>query len=199
MSMKTEDIEQLAPGIFLYKNLFHINFLETLLLSIENECSDPNGVLYWENSGVGESGAATEYRSSMTCGMAPVMMPGGGHPLHEAFKEAIHKPILECAFDYANIHDINVGVHEPYSLLKYSAGAHYRSHYDAGPDMPRTFSAVAYLKNTSTGGDLEFQHFKLRVPCIENSLLLFPASHPYMHYAHPVIDGMKYSLVTWYP
>lgn len=198
--MKTEDIEKLAPGIFLYRNLFSLNFIDTFISSIEFECSDPNGLVYWEHSGVGgDVGAMTDYRSSMTCSMAPIMTPTAQHPLHEVFKAGIHKPILECAFDYANIHDIGVGIHEPYSLLKYSVGAHYRSHYDSGPNIPRTFSAVAYLKNTSTGGELEFQHFGLKVPCIPNSLLLFPACHPYMHYAHPVLDGTKYSLVTWYP
>lgn len=197
--MKPDDIELLAPGVLLYKNIFNSNFLEAFIQSVEHECIDPNGSLYWDQSRVGGSdGIASEYRSSLTCSLDILMAPGAHHPLSQSLKEGLHEPILECALDYANIYELDAGVSEPYNLLKYSAGAHYRSHFDSGPSSPRIFSMVAYLHNTSTGGDLEFQHLKLRVPCEENSVLLFPSSYPYSHYAHPVLDGVKYSLVTWY-
>lgn len=197
--MKLDDIDILAPGVVRYRNIFSKNFIESFLETVEYECADPNGSLYWDHSRIGGSDAVTsEYRSSLGCSLDIIMAPSSAHPLSKALKEGIHEPILECAFDYANIYELEVGRSDPYSLLKYSAGAHYRSHFDSGPSTPRIFSMVAYLKNTSTGGDLEFQHFKLRVPCKENSVLLFPSSYPYSHYAHPVLDGTKYSLVTWY-
>ncbi len=198
--MKTDSLDIPTPGIHVYKGVFNLPWVHSFINSVEKECNDPNGFLYWEGSLVGsETGMATEYRSSVSCSMDMVMSPTSNHPERDLFMKSVHSPISECVIDYVKTYELNLGLFEPYSLLKYTSGAHYRSHYDDGPGIKRTFSVVAYLKNDSTGGDLRFQYFDLTVPCIEGTVLVFPSSYPYCHYAEPVSDGVKYSLVTWYP
>jgi len=57
---------------------------------------------------------------------------------------------------------------------------------------------VFFLNGDFTGGELEFPYFDVKITPSAGTLVLFPSNFPYGHIAHPVEDGTKYSLVTWY-
>ena len=197
MSLAQDLVDTPIPAVNIYKNVFNLNAVDKFINHIEEECADRNGGLYWDDSFIG-NGILSDYRSSLACNLDLFMDPKQQSAVKQLFMESIAYKIVECVDDYSEQYTVGHGLHEPFSLLKYSAGAHYRSHSDYGPDMQRVISVVAYLKNTSTGGDLEFPFFKTIVKAEENSVLVFSSSYPYTHYAHPVVDGVKYSLVTWY-
>lgn len=197
MSSAQDLVDTPVPAVNIYKNVFNLDDVNRFINHIEEECADRNGGLYWDDSFIG-NGNLSDYRSSLACNLDLFMDPRQDSPVKQLFMESIARKIVECAEDYCEQYTVGHGMHEPFNLLKYSAGAHYRSHYDYGPNMHRIFSIVAYLKNTSTGGDLELPFFNTIIKAEENSVLVFPSSYPYTHYAHPVIDGVKYSLVTWY-
>jgi hypothetical protein len=188
-------ITSLAPGIVLYENIFDAKkFIEEL----EKECNSPDGSTYWDASLVG-SGNYSEYRSSLSCDISLIVDPMKTHRLYPLFKDSIYLKIDECVKDYGLEYNINSFIHEPLSVLKYSNGGQYRAHSDAVPNgISRVFSLVACLDNTSTGGQLEFPYFDLNIYLNPGSVVLFPSNYPYLHIARPVVDGIKYSLVTWY-
>lgn len=197
MSLTQNLISTPIPVVNIYRNAFNLKDIKTFIDGVEEECADKNGDMYWDHAFTG-NGHFSDYRSSLNCNLDLLMDPRKESSLKSFFMKEIVNKIYECVDDYCEQYTVGHGLHEPFSLLKYSTGAHYRSHSDYGPDMHRVFSIVAYLKNTSTGGDLEFPFFKTRVKAEENSVLIFPSAYPYTHYAHPVDDGIKYSLVTWY-
>ena len=197
MSLAPSTINTPVPAVNIYTNVFNLKAVSTFIDAIEQECSDSNGALYWDDSFIG-NGVLSDYRSSLACHLDLFMDPRRESAVKSLFTQEIANKIYECVDDYCEQYTVSHGLHEPFNLLKYSAGAHYRSHSDYGPDMHRVFSIVAYLKNTSTGGDLELPYFNTTIKAEENSVLIFPSSYPYTHYANPVVDGVKYSLVTWY-
>lgn len=86
---------------------------------------------------------------------------------------------------------------EGYSLLKYSGGQYYKAHYDGGTDTARSISAILYLNDDYTGGEIEFVNFGIKIKPKAGMLILFPSNYAYRHIAHPVETGTKYAIVTW--
>lgn len=196
MSSSEKNITSLAPGIVLYENFFNS---DKFIKELEVECASPEGAVYWDVSYTG-NGAYSEYRSSLSCDISLITDPMNTHRLYPLFKDTIYSKIDECVKDYGFEYNITSFIHEPMSILKYSNGGQYRAHSDdfVNGGVRRTFSLVACLDNTSTGGQLDFPYFDLSVSLSPGSLILFPSNYPYLHLARPVFDGVKYSLVTWY-
>jgi predicted 2-oxoglutarate/Fe(II)-dependent dioxygenase YbiX len=57
---------------------------------------------------------------------------------------------------------------------------------------------VASISSECDGGELEFPYLDTKLKLETGSVVLFPSNFPYMHIAHPVTNGIKYSLVTWF-
>lgn len=187
--------EKPAVGISVYKNVFTTkNFIFSLEKEIENEWSE----IEWMGSGVGPDGQATDYRTSLSASMAYLLPPYPKSELSEIFIDNIKSHIDKVVSDYAYEYQIPGCISEIWHVLKYTKGAEYKGHYDRGPTVPRIFSMVAFLNTPNNGGSLEFPYFDCEIKAEEGTVVLFPSCHPYLHVAHPVEDGIKYSLVTWY-
>lgn len=86
---------------------------------------------------------------------------------------------------------------EPLNILKYSDNQGYLNHYDGGTETARSVSAIAYLNNDYSGGEIEFVNFKIKIKPEPGMMIIFPSNYAYSHIAHPVTSGKKYSVVTW--
>lgn len=86
---------------------------------------------------------------------------------------------------------------EPFNLLRYQYGQHYEAHYDGTTVSGRTVSAILYLNDNYSGGELEFPTYDLKIKPKAGTLYVFPSNYPYRHIAHPVTEGTKYAIVTW--
>lgn len=192
----------LAPCIFVYRSALNSeNFIEL----IEQEASKNWPYLTWNRSQTGGNnnslGTVSDYRTSLEMSMAPLMSEEVNKDLENLQSiliEQIFKPIDQCIWDYRKYFDLNLQSDTGYALLKYSGGSEYHIHHDHGPDNRRVLSLVACLgEENFSGGELEFNNFKLTIKLNKNDLVLFPSNFPYTHIAHPVDSGTKYSLVTW--
>lgn len=187
--------EKPAVGISIYKNCFRSeNFLDELEKEIANDWSE----IEWQGSYVGPDAQATNYRTSLSASMAYLVPPYPSTQLSNIFNENIKSKIDKVVMDYVREYQISSSISEIWQVLKYTKGAEYKGHFDRGPGSPRIFSMVAYLNTINKGGHLEFPYFDCEVPAEEGTVVLFPSCHPYLHIAHPVEDGVKYSLVTWF-
>jgi hypothetical protein len=188
-------VEKPAVGVSVYKKAFNpLNFIYELEKSIEDEWSE----IEWAGSAIGPNAEASNYRTSLSASMVPLMPPYPKNDLSELFMDNIKYPIDKLVLDYANEYEIPSCISEFWHVLKYTKGAEYKGHYDKGPGAPRIFSMVAFLNTPTKGGHLEFPYFDCEVPVEQGTVILFPSCHPYLHIAHPVEEGIKYSLVTWY-
>jgi hypothetical protein len=191
--MKLMEIVNPVVGVSIYKSIFNARYF---IGELENECEKSNGEVFWENSSVGY-GSVGEYRTSLTCNLQEIMIPGSQKKLHKMFYEHIHKPIKSCIEDYSETYGLG-GMQEPFQVLKYTLGCNYRAHHDDGANNPRTYSLVSILQAPETGGDLEFPLFDYTYKPETGDVVMFPANYPYTHIAHPVDAGIKYSMVTWF-
>ena len=190
-------IEKPATCISVYRDAFEPDmaqaFINMLNEEIENEWSE----LGWGSSGVGQ-GTVTQYRTSLSCSLVPLMKPYPETELSKFFNRTIRDQISEVSEDYRKEYLIANAIFEPYSVLKYLPEAEYHGHYDHFRDNARVFSMVANLVSPESGGSLEFPMFDTTVECEAGTVIMFPSNFPYLHIAHPVVSGTKYSLVTWF-
>ena len=185
-----------APGIFVYENA--IKDGKTFITMLEEHAKDEWSSLSWDYSKTG-SGQISEYRSSRICLLTGITHPCQTTHISEMFNKNILKDIETCLSDYTKYHGISALIgNEGWIALKYEGQAQYRTHYDHAPDNSRTLSIVAFLHSTAeVGGELTFPHFGVSIKPQTGSVVIFPSNFPYAHTAHPVEDGVKYSLVTW--
>jgi predicted 2-oxoglutarate/Fe(II)-dependent dioxygenase YbiX len=86
-------------------------------------------------------------------------------------------------------------------LLKYEVGGKYRYHIDTATDCTRSLSVIINLNDTYKGGDLifvdqkeiEIKRYKLK----KGTIIFFPSNFMYPHGIEPVIEGERYSIVSW--
>lgn len=188
-------VENPALCVSLYKNVFSAKeFINKLEETIEDGFGED---LSWDYSRVG-NGQHHRHRTSLSCGLTTLLPPYPENNLSKIFREQIYNPVKETINDYVEEHCLPNGAHELISLLKYSGLAEYHAHYDHAPQNKRVFSLVACLGSPESGGELEFVNFNLKLKLEEGDVVYFPSNFPYMHIAHPVTAGTKYSMVTWF-
>ena len=188
------NVENPVVGINIYKKVFDAKYF---LSELENECQKSNPKVFWENSGVG-SGQVGSYRTSMSCNLQEIMVPNSKKDIEGLFLDNVHNKIKNCIEDYSQIYELG-GIHEAFQVLKYTSGCNYRAHFDDGPGIRRTYSLVSILQAPESGGELEFPLFNFTYKPENGDVVFFPANYPYLHIAHPVTSGVKYSMVTWFP
>lgn len=185
------------PGlcISIYRDVFNPAEFVT---ELEKNIADGFGEdLSWDTSLVG-NGRIGQHRTSLSCMLTTLLPPYSENSLSKIFRNQIYKPFMEVVNDYAAEYQLPGASHELISVLKYSGLAEYHAHYDHSPDSRRIFSAVVCLGSPDEGGVLEFPNLDVKVMPEAGAVILFPSNFPYMHIAHPVTSGIKYSMVTWF-
>ena len=85
-----------------------------------------------------------------------------------------------------------------YLLLKYEKGGFYTQHIDSFTETPRTISCSFILNDNFKGGEFSFFNNTLTYDLKKGSAIMFPSNFLYPHSVLPVIDGTRYSIVTWF-
>lgn len=94
---------------------------------------------------------------------------------------------------------------EPTQFLSYPVGGHYIEHNDSETFengrwkriANRDISIILYLNHDYTGGELEFTQLGLTIKPKTGMMIAFPSYNEFAHKVHPVISGIRYSLVAW--
>jgi predicted 2-oxoglutarate/Fe(II)-dependent dioxygenase YbiX len=85
-----------------------------------------------------------------------------------------------------------------YQLLKYEKGGFYTQHVDSFTETPRTISCSFTLNDNFKGGEFSFFNNAVVYPLKKGSAIMFPSNFLYPHSVLPVINGTRYSIVTWF-
>ena len=85
-----------------------------------------------------------------------------------------------------------------YDLLKYEKGGFYTQHVDSFTNVPRTISCSFTLNDSFKGGEFSFFNNTITYSLKKGSAIVFPSNFLYPHSVLPVIDGTRYSIVTWF-
>jgi predicted 2-oxoglutarate/Fe(II)-dependent dioxygenase YbiX len=170
-----------------------------LIAEAERVCADPAiPQVEWQAGAVGGHDAVvTSHRTSL---LLEASLAGS---VDSQFAEAlnhVHREVEDAVWHYRTRHNVYAEYSEGYLINKYGAGGEYKPHPDAGKDMRRIISMVAFLNTPEDGGDLYFPVFDVTVKAIAGTAVLFPSTQPWIHAALPVKSTSvpKYSLVSWY-
>lgn len=180
----------LAPGIVLFENVFsknYIDFIEKNLSDFfELKINNRNGSIVRKSYAI----QLSDYPDNLDARL-----------IYDEFQKAIK----ETTEIYKSLYNVNVMIPDSSqqnssgmavaTLLKYEIDNSIIFHSDTlnGEDF-RIGAALAYLNDDYEGGELEFEHFKIKVKPPANSLIIFPSNWPYSHRSNPIINGKKYAL-----
>lgn len=184
-----------AGCVNIYENVWP-NPRETIE-QIERECANPETPVAWFKAETIGDGVFQDARTNLNMCITHLALQQQ-NKLMQNLHNQFNMLLLAATSTYVNQYNIYESLqHEPYNILKYSGGQHYKSHYDGGSQVGRCISAIVYLNNDYDGGELEFPNFKVKIKPEPGMLILFPSNFAYSHVAHPVTNGTKYALVTW--
>lgn len=188
-----------ALGINIYKNTFSENDCNDIISTLENELNS-SSPYSWEGARVTES--QDELLDARNCLDFKIgqgcLGPENEHNqelyrIHKKSFDRIHPHVQ----DYGNYWGVGMNYYEVFNYVKYEGvGKHFRVHADHGPAYVTTVSAVAYLNDNYSGGELIFPRFNLTIKPDAGDLVVFPSTYIYEHSSEPIIDGTKYSIVV---
>jgi hypothetical protein len=109
--------------------------------------------------------------------------------------DQISQSLKECLDDYARDYGRTVSYQEAINVVKYGPGHFFKHHSDDGQPYRCTISAVGYINDNFTGGELDFMYAKVTYKPNAGDFVICPSAFIYSHASLPVIEGTKYSLV----
>jgi predicted 2-oxoglutarate/Fe(II)-dependent dioxygenase YbiX len=167
---------------------------EKTIADLELVLGQPDGKYSWKKATTFEK-SSDRYRTNLDAGVS--FLGQLGELAMQQIHNKMHHLLLNTTYPYIKKHNLPKLWHEHYNALKYSGGAEYHAHYDGVTASHRSVSAIVYLNDEYSGGELEFVNFNLKIKPEPGSLYLFPSNYAYSHIAHPVTSGTKYAIVTW--
>jgi hypothetical protein len=193
---------ELAPGIKLYEGVF----TESSLLINRIEKTIRSTELDWYAATVnGPKGPTVDVRvrdvrminipifeSEPDKDAAPL-----SHIYYDLYNEITPNifPVIE---EYKKEYLVDAPTPSGLQILKYGPEQHFVDHIDDSPKRTRRLSYVYYVNDDYAGGEISFNHFNLTLKPLAHQLLVFPSNYIYRHKVHPVIQGIRYSMVQWW-
>jgi len=193
--------EELAPGIALYSDV--IPSYKELIDNIED--STTLGTIKWGNAEVHSDDnntlkKDTRYTSVIGVPYKTNLLEGFPYP-GSTFDTILSSLFFEhfdpIEKDYIGDYNSIVDWHDSYGILKYGKGQKFINHIDDSPAATRRISTVYYLNDNYSGGEINFPRFGIKLKPKANQMILFPSSFIYNHSVDPVIDGIRYAIVSW--
>lgn len=135
-----------------------------------------------------------EYRKTNTHKLPDQIIQNLNHTLTQ-----IHDTLIKPKYN-----SILTNIEQP-QLLSYDLNGHYDEHNDCEDYVnnvltrviDRDITAIFYLNDNYTGGELEFTKLGLTYKPKKNSMIVFPSYYEFSHRVHPVTSGTRISLVCW--
>lgn len=113
--------------------------------------------------------------------------------------------LQSCFNHYENEYDVLKSVNIKCSSVKIQktepGGGYHVWHYEQGNGNQANRSLVyaIYLNTIEEAGETEFLYQRLRIPCKENTCLIWPAGHTHAHRGNLVHgDVAKYIITGWF-
>lgn len=192
-------VQNPALGINIYKNVFDKTQAQDIIDTLEQKLAD-GGPHQWQGALVTEG--HEEMLHARNC-LDFKIGQGCLGPENEDNSELyrIHKLSFNSIFpnveDYGEYWGVIMRYYEVFNFVKYEGGGkHFAVHADHGPAYVTTVSAVAYLNDNYTGGELVFPRFGIKIKPEVGDLVVFPSTFIYEHSSEPIIEGTKYSIVV---
>lgn len=192
-------VQNPALGINIYKNIFTADQCSEIINKLEKNLSGDTkyswqGALVTEgHEEILDARNCLDFKIGHGC-LGPE--DDSNRELYEVHKTSFDG-LYPCVEDYGHYWGVVMRYYEVFNYVKYEGnGKHFAVHADHGPAYVTTVSAVAYLNDDYTGGEIVFPRFGLSIKPEVGDLVVFPSTFIYEHSSEPIIDGTKYSIVV---
>ena len=192
-------VENPALGINIYKGVFSDSDRKDIINTLESSL-DGSGDFEWAGAQVTESHEVlTKARDCLDFKIGQENLGPENDSNKDLYR--IHKIAFNSIYpgveDYGTYWGVVMRYYEVFNFVKYEGtGKHFAVHADHGPAYVTTVSAVAYLNDDYSGGELTFPRFNLTIKPEPGDLVVFPSTFIYEHQSEPIVDGTKYSIVV---
>jgi predicted 2-oxoglutarate/Fe(II)-dependent dioxygenase YbiX len=106
--------------------------------------------------------------------------------------------LVEYQKAFAEFTKVHIENDEGYKLLRYEANQFYVEHTDDIKQQPRTVSCSFALNDDYDGGEWSFFGGAYTTRLNAGDAILFPSTFLYPHSIRPVLEGTRYSVITWF-
>lgn len=162
---------------------------------ILNEYKDSN---QWCPTLVGSGNVIENIRNCEEINLSDSVVISSNFDVRKKIDEELHECMKKCIEKYREKHtDFNVDIDTGYSLLRYNEGQFYVQHTDSFVHQQRSASCSINLNEDYDGGEFAFFDREIMIRTKSGSAIMFPSNFMYPHEIMPVINGTRYSIITW--
>lgn len=191
------DVLNLEYGINLYRNAIPKEQCERIIQRLEEGANNESFTLSWSGALVNDKENTDHVRNCVDLKYKREHL--GTVLSFDQNMFDIHKEVEDCLDtclkDYESLWHLQMFYKEAFNFVKYIPGKYFKLHGDHGPYYSCTVSAVVYLNDNYTGGEIEFPRQDLKIKPMAGDIILFPSNFVYEHASCEIFEGTKYSVV----
>jgi hypothetical protein len=140
----------------------------------------------------------TDIRSCTQIGVSKSETIEKNIEIRKNIDQLIHNSVSKIIQTYSQICPyFNINIDTGYQLLKYETGQFYTQHTDSFIEQQRSLSCSIQLNEDYVGGEFAFFDRDMMIRSKKGSAIVFPSNFMYPHEIMPVIEGTRYSVITW--
>lgn len=153
----------------------------------------------WQNTLLGAN--AILDKSVRSCSEIVMSSPSIIQKNYESRKridEKLVESVRKVIDNYRSIHtQFSIDIDTGYRILRYNEDEFYIEHTDSFKEEQRSLSCSLQLNDDYVGGEFAFFGREMMIRSGKGSAIVFPSNFMYPHEVMPVIEGTRYSIITW--
>jgi predicted 2-oxoglutarate/Fe(II)-dependent dioxygenase YbiX len=188
------------------KNVFSTSKLEDFIQVYENivpeDLCDTILKEYVNSNEWGSSATATGINKTIrNCNeiqMSDPLTISVNYDIRKEIDDNMCNSVRNCILKYAEKYpSASISNDSGYTMLKYEKGEFYTQHTDSFTERPRELSVSLLLNDDYVGGEFAFFNRDVMIRSGKGSAIIFPSNFLYPHEIMPVLEGTRYSIITW--
>jgi hypothetical protein len=183
---------KLEDFIKVFDNILSEDLCDKILLEYTNSNE-------WYSTLVGSGLVNKNIRNCSVINMSNPDMINKNYESRKFIDMNIHTSLLEGLNKYNLLFpNLSTEIDTGYDLLRYNTGEFYSTHTDSFKQQQRSISCSVSLNDDFVGGEFAFFDREIMIRLPKGSVVMFPSNFMYPHEIMPVIEGTRYSIITWY-
>jgi hypothetical protein len=183
---------KLEDFIKIYDDVVSVDLCNKILQEYKNSQE-------WNNTLVGDGILNTNIRNCSVIQLSDSNIIDKNYEVRKFIDVELHQQLLKVVEMYSKeFLEFSPSIDTGYELLMYETGQFYTQHTDSFIHQQRSVSCSLTLNDDYVGGEFSFFDREMMIRNSVGSVIVFPSNFMYPHEIMPVIEGTRYSVITWY-
>lgn len=192
VTTSTKSTRKLQDFIKVYDGIIDKDLCDRILSEYE-KCNN------WQQTMVGEGVIDTNSRNCSVVQLSNPEIIDENFEVRKFIDVELHQQLLEVVQKYAeDFPEFAPSIDTGYDLLRYEEGQFYRQHTDSFLQQQRSISCSVCINEDYLGGEFAFFDREVMIRGGKGSVIVFPSNFMFPHEIMPVLEGTRYSIITWY-